>query len=312
VGAVIKSVFITGGGGFIAPHLVRALDPSLVVTIHIRNAAEHTLAALGAAHPGTRIVTGALNEEEIADQIPDDCDTVIHLAGAVHGPGTEDILDSNITTTRNVLQIMDRKKVANIVFMSTAAVWSDTSGTRLSEWMVTNPQTLYGYAKLSAERLIADSISRDRIASAVILRCNNTYGPGGFQGAVATFMRRLLEGLPVQIEGDGLQMREPLHVSDVVDVIKRSCVGPRGAHVYCISGPEVVTIIGMAETMAKVLGRKLEIEWKPQNADRARHIIMNTEKARQELGWTPHIRFEDGCRRYAEARCRLDNGTGKN
>jgi nucleoside-diphosphate-sugar epimerase len=96
-------------------------------------------------------------------------------------------------------------------------------------------------------------------------------------------------------------MREPLHVSDVVDVIKRSCAGIQGAHAYCISGPEVVTIIGMAETMAKVLGRKLEIEWKPQNADRARHIIMDTEKARRELGWTPHIRFEDGCRRYAEA-----------
>jgi len=52
-------------------------------------------------------------------------------------------------------------------------------------------------------------------------------------------------------------MREPLHVSDVVDFIRRSCVGIHG-HAYCISGPEVVTIIGMAETMADVLGRKLD------------------------------------------------------
>nr|WP_256474427.1 NAD(P)-dependent oxidoreductase [Bradyrhizobium sp. 200] len=295
---------MTGGGGFIAPHLLRALDPSLVVTMHIRDAAKYASAvASEAAHPGIRIITGPLNEEEIAGKIPDDCDTVIHLAGAAHASSTEDMLDSNITTTRNVLQIMERRKIANLVFMSTAAVWSDTSGNRLSESMTTNPQTLYGYAKLSAERLIADSIGRDKIASAVILRCNNTYGPGGFQGAVATFMRRLLDGLPVQIEGDGLQMREPLHVSDVVDVIKRSSVGTQGAHAYCISGPEVVTIIGMAETMAKVLGRKLEIEWKPQNADRARHIIMSTEKAHRELGWTPHTRFEEGCRRYAKALC---------
>jgi UDP-glucose 4-epimerase len=272
--------------------------------MHIRDSAKHASAvASGAAHPGVRVVTGPLSEEEIAGKIPDDCDTVIHLAGAVHARSTEDILDSNITTTRNVLQIMERRKIANLIFMSTAAVWSDTSGNRLSESITTNPQTLYGYAKLSAERLIADSISRDKIASAVILRCNNTYGPGGFQGAVATFMRRLLDGLPVQIEGDGLQMREPLYVSDVVDVIKRSSVGTRGVHAYCISGPEVVTIIGMAETMAKVLGRKLEIEWKPQNADRARHIIMNTEKASRELGWTPHIRFEEGCRQYATALC---------
>lgn len=272
------------------------------MTAHIRDAAKSSAASRAARH-GLRIITGALNAENIEGKIPDDCDTVIHLAGAVHGPHTEAILDSNITMTRNVLEIMERRKIANLVFMSTAAVWSDTSGARLSEEMTTNPQTLYGYAKLSAERLIADSISRDQIASAVMLRCNNTYGPGGFQGAVATFMRRLLDGLPVQIEGDGMQMREPLHVLDVVDIIKRSCVGSPGVHAYCVSGPEVVTIIGMAETMAKVLGQKLDIEWKPQNADRARHIIMNTEKARRELGWTPHLRFEEGCRLYAETLC---------
>lgn len=302
MGAVIKSVFITGGGGFIAPHLIRALDSSLVVTLHIRDAAKYASAAAAeATNHNARILTGPLTEEAIADKLPDDCDTVIHLAGAVHGQSTEDILDSNIATTRNVLQIMERRKVANLVFMSTAAVWSDTSGNRLSELMATNPQTLYGYSKLSAERLIIDSVNRDKIGSANILRCNNTYGPGGFQGAVANFMRRLVDRLPVQIEGDGLQMREPLHVSDVVDAIKRSCSTSQGARVYCISGPEVVTILGMAETMAKVLDRKLEIEWKPQNADRARHIIMDTERARRELGWIPHIRFEDGCRRYAEA-----------
>jgi UDP-glucose 4-epimerase len=277
------------------------LDPSVAVTIHVRDAAKYASAsASGTEYPGVHVVTGMLNDDEIGHQLPKNCDTIIHLAGTVHATSTEAVLDSNITTTRNVLEIMERRKIANLVFMSTAAVWSDTTGSRLSETMPTTPNTLYGYAKLAAERLILDSVERNKIASAVILRCNNTYGPGGFQGVVATFMRRLLDNLPVQIEGDGLQMREPLHVSDVVDVIKRSCTAPNGAHAYCISGPEVVTIIGMAETMAKVLGRKLEIEWKPQNAERARHIIMNTEKAQRELGWTPRVRFEEGCRRYAE------------
>lgn len=274
------------------------------MTVHIRDATKYASAvASRAAHPGLRVITGPLNEEEIAGKIPGDCDTVIHLAGAVHASSTEAVLDSNITTTRNVLQLMERRKIENLVFMSTAAVWSDISGNRLSEEMVTSPQTFYGYAKLSAERLIADSISRGQIASAVILRCNNTYGPGSVQGAVASFMRRLLDRLPVQIEGDGLQMREPLHVADVVDIIKRSCAGSIGMHAYCVSGPEVVTIIEMARTIANILDRKLDIEWKLQNADRARHIIMNTEKARRELGWAPHIRFEEGCRRYAEALC---------
>jgi nucleoside-diphosphate-sugar epimerase len=50
-----------------------------------------------------------------------------------------------------------------------------------------------------------------------------------------------------------------------------------------------------------VLGRKLEIERKPQNPDRARHIVMNIEKAHRELGWSPQMRFEEGCRQYVAA-----------
>jgi UDP-glucose 4-epimerase len=267
--------------------------------MHVRDAAKSALAA--ASYPGVHVISGPLTESGIAAEVPDNCDTVIHLAGAVHGPSVEAVLDSNVTTTRNVLRIMERRSIPNIIFMSTAAVWSDTTGNRLSELMEPNPQTLYGYAKLSAERLVADSLSQGQISSAVVLRCNNTYGPGGFQGAVASFVQRLRRDLPVQIEGDGLQMREPLHVSDTVDVIKKSLGGRPGFNAYGISGPEVVTVLGMAEILAKVLGRKLEIERKPQNPDRARHIIMNIEKAYRELGWSPQIRFEEGCRRYVEA-----------
>ncbi|QWG17078.1 NAD(P)-dependent oxidoreductase [Bradyrhizobium sediminis] len=299
MGAVIKSVFITGGSGFIAPHLLRALDPSCTVTLHVRDAAKS--ASMATSFPGVHVISGPLTESGLAAKIPDDCETVVHLAGAVHGPSVEAVLDSNVTTTRNVLRIMERRHIPRLIFMSTAAVWSDTEGVRLSESMEPNPQTLYGYAKLSAERLIADSLAQGQISSAVVLRCNNTYGPGGFQGAVASFVQRLRRDLPVQIEGDGLQMREPLHVSDTVDVIKKSFAGRPGMNVYSISGPEVVTVLAMAETIAKVLGRKLEIEWKPQNPDRARHIIMNIEKARRELGWVPHTGFEEGCRRYVAA-----------
>ena len=136
--------------------------------------------------------------------------------------------------------------------MSTAAVWSDSTGTRLPELTAANPTTLYGYAKLSAERLIADSIVQDKISSAVVLRCNNTYGPKD-----------------------------------------------HGLHTFGISGPEAMTIAAMAETLAKVLGITRDVDWKPKNPDRARHIIINTEKARREFGWSPRISFEQGCRLYA-------------
>jgi UDP-glucose 4-epimerase len=295
-GGTIKSIFITGGGGFIAPHLLGCLDPSCLVTLHIRDIAK---AKRIRPRQGLNIVSGPLTERELSAKLPSDCEAVIHLAGAVQGANTEAVLDSNVVTTKNVLDVMEKRGIPKLIFMSTAAVWSDSTGTRLSELTVANPMTLYGYAKLSAERLIADSIGQDKISSAVVLRCNNTYGPGGVQGAVANFMTRLRNGMPVQIHGDGQQLREPLYGTDLIDVILKAFTKDRGLHTFGISGPEAMTIVAMAETLAKVLGVKLKVDWKLENPDRARHIIIDIGKARREFGWNPQINFEQGCRLYA-------------
>lgn len=296
LGAPIQSIFITGGGGFIAPHLLGGLDSSCLVTLHVRDAVK--AAARFKPRPGLSIVSGPLTEREIAGKLPPGCDTVIHLAGAVQGPNTEAVLDSNVVTTRNVLDVMEKHGIPRLIFMSTAAVWSDTAGTRLSEMTVANPTTLYGYAKLAAERLIADAVAQDKIACAVVLRCNNTYGPGGVQGAVWSFLTRLRSGLPVQIQGDGQQLREPLYVTDLVDLLLKAASKERGLHSFGISGPEAMTIIAMAEALAKVLGIRLAVDWQPDNPDRARHIIIDTAKARREFGWNPRISFEQGCQLY--------------
>jgi len=221
------------------------------------------------------------------------------LAGAVQGAGVEAVLDSNVATTKNVLDIMEKCGIPKLIFMSTAAVWSDSTGTRLSELTPANPTTLYGYAKLSAERLIADSIGQDKISAATVLRCNNTYGPGGVQGVVANFMARLIKGQPVQIQGDGQQLREPLFVTDLIDVIVKALAKDQGLHTFGISGPEAMTIASMAETIARVLDVKLEVNKKPENSERSRHIIMDTGKAQREFDWNPGIDFERGCRLYA-------------
>jgi nucleoside-diphosphate-sugar epimerase len=87
-------------------------------------------------------------------------------------------------------------------------------------------------------------------------------------------------------------VRQKLHLSTFSNLRSRLSFG--------ISGPEAMTIAAMAETLAKVLGIKLDVDWKPENPDRGRHIIINTGKAQRELlGWSPRIVFEQGCRLYA-------------
>lgn len=288
-----KSVLITGGSGFIAPHVVRALLPSHRVILHARKPI--SLRTENGAE--LSMIASPLDFDSLNQRAKGDIDAVIHLAGAVTGPTIEDVLDSNIATTRNVLDFMRARDIPNFVLISSASVWSDSSGRRLDESIPPCPSTLYGYAKLAAERLVSDSIQRGDIRAAAILRCNNTYGPGCLQGAVASFRGRLLSNFPIQIQGDGQQLREPIYVSDLVDVIVRSLNVGNGFHLYGISGPQTLTVLDMARELAHAMGHSLRIDWKPENPERARHIVVDTGKARRELGWTPTVSYKEGVTR---------------
>lgn len=286
----INHVLITGGGGFLAPHLVSQVLSFSDVTLHSRKIRTFENRTKGRLN----VTNGSLDVDQLNASVPGKIDAIIHLAGAVHGPSVESILDSNIVTTRTVLDFMRLREIEKIVFLSTASVWSDSEGVRLNESVNANPSTLYGYAKLAAERLIINALECGDIYSAVILRCNNTYGPGSVQGAVAKFRDRLLAGAPLQIQGDGQQLREPLYVSDLVNIIVSSLqLGP-GIHLYGVSGPRALTVLDMARKLADVMGKELTLEWKPDSPERTRNLLVDTEKARRELNWVPMVQYEDG------------------
>ena len=187
----INHVLITGGGGFLAPHLVSGILPFSDITLHSRK--DQTLKSQTKGR--LNVISGPLNVDQLNASTPWEIDAIIHLAGAVHGPSVESILDSNIVTTRTILDFMNLRGIEKIIFLSTASVWSDSEGVRLNENSHANPSTIYGYAKLAAERLIINALECGDISSAVVLRCNNTYGPGSTQGAVANFRDCLLAGM---------------------------------------------------------------------------------------------------------------------
>lgn len=282
-------VFVTGGGGFVAPHIIASLPSDWDVCVHMRKP-NQTIAE----RDGLRIVYGNLKDAILNASVLSGVDIVIHLAGAVHGPSNEEIIDSNLVTTSDLLAAMERCQVPKLVFLSTASVWSDNSGFKLDETVGANPSTLYGHAKLGAERLINASVSRNGIESAVIFRCNTTYGPGCLQGAVFNFIQQISKSAPVTIYGDGKQLREPLYVGDLVDAVFRSFTLASGLHLFGMSGPESLTILGMAETISRVMQRDLQVEWREDHPERVRHITIDTSRCQRILGWAPSVHFEEG------------------
>lgn len=294
-----SAVLITGGSGFVAGHLVSALLGKAEVFIHTR---QESKILTGNVFCGATILRGLFDAKNIAHQIGANVGTVFHLAGAVSVKDAFDLFNANIVTTANVIDLMVRSSIPHLVFLSTAAVWSGSSNEVFDETVVAKPNTPYGFAKLASEALIVDAIAQGKIRSATILRCNNTYGPGSKQGVIANFYENLKSGRPVVMDGDGQQLREPLFVKDLIDLLL--CVNSRridGVHVYGVSGPQAFSIYELAEKTAKMLGRELQVQFRPERSDRSRHLLISTRKAVLELGWHPSTLIDDGLRQIMNA-----------
>ena len=290
-----SDILITGGSGFIGGHLVSALSGKSEIFLHTRQEAKLFAKEVLC---GATVLRGFFETKKIAEQIGKTVGTVFHLAGAISVKDGLDLFNANVVTTANVIDLMVRNSIPHLVFLSTAAVWSGSSKEVFDETVVAEPNTPYGFAKLASEALIVDAVTQGKIRSATILRCNNTYGPGSSQGVIASFYQNLKSGQPLVVDGDGKQLREPLFITDLIDLLV--CVSTRqvdGVHVYGISGPQALTVCEIAEKTAKMLGRELQIKYRPERSDRSRHLLVSTQKAQSELGWRPMTLFDEGLRR---------------
>lgn len=125
-----RKIFLTGGGGFIAPHLVSALSAETSLVINQRTQRN---VPVFEQRPGVTMIYGNVEDIDFSDAVFDGIDTVMHLAGAVQGMSTASIIDSNLVTTGEILRMMEARRIPHLQFMSTASVWSDTSGQKLNE-----------------------------------------------------------------------------------------------------------------------------------------------------------------------------------
>jgi UDP-glucose 4-epimerase len=287
-----SSVFITGGGGFIAPHLIRALGEQDIF-VHLRRQSSRVPGDLPS---NCNVLREDLTDSTLIAKLSGGVDTVFHLAGAINASSAFDLVDANVVSTANVINLMAQLRTPHLVFMSTAAVWGGKTGERIEENTPPTPNTPYGFAKLAAEALIADAVVRGSIASATILRCNNTYGPGSRQGVVANFFQLVCSGKAIQIDGDGMQLREPLYISDLVDLLILAMAKPSGLQVYGVSGPHAMTVSEIARAVAEVSDCELKIDWCVERSDRSRHLLISNSAVESGLAWRPKISLFKGLR----------------
>ena len=299
----MKKILITGAGGFIGGHLVYelrmhpeylGLDTEVFLQVQREKSAE-------SLHlDGWSVVVGDLTNPELGTQLPDDLGCVLHIAGLAGGSAA-DLEKANVQATKNLLRSMEIRHISELVFMSTVAVYKE-SESPISEEDEISPSSAYGHSKYAAELLIRERVDVKTLRSAIILRSNNIYGPSSDHGMVATFIKAVRGGEPILLDGDGSQVREPVYVDDVVGAIKASLQKDgTGCAVYNISGSEAVTIADLAKRIHAIAGKEIRVMPSGKPPVPPLSLRLDISKARQELGWQPQVRLEDGLKKTWES-----------
>lgn len=307
-----KTIFITGGAGFIGSTLIgRLVHDNQIVAYD--NLSRNALAKKDyARHPNLQLITGDILDYPHLAKSMYGADAIVHCAAIA---GIDTVIKSPVTTMRvnmvgsaNVLQAAaELPRCERVVCFSTSEVFgsqafrsSETDNTVMGK--VGEARWTYAVSKLSEEHL-AIAYYQEKKLPTVVVRPFNVYGPGQVgEGALRTFILRALNHETIQIHGDGTQIRAWCYVDDMVDGVLLALSHPKAVGESFNIGNQraVTTIYGLASTVIRVLNSTSTVEFIRRDYADIELRIPAVRKAKELLDFEAQIDLDEGIRRTAE------------
>ncbi len=301
-----KTIFITGGAGFIANTLIKHyVDHNRIIVYD--NFHRDTLTASGLAkHTNLKIIKGDVLDLDLLTKSMQGSDIVIHAAGVA---GIDTVIKDPVRTMRvNMIgtsNALEAARLSNIkdrfidfstseVFGSMAFRSSETDQTVAGS--AGEARWTYAVSKLAGEHL-ALAYFRQYNLPIVTVRPFNVYGPGQTgEGALQIFIKRALKNETIKIDGDGNQIRAWCYVDDFVDCLIRCVEDPKaiGESFNIGNARAVITILGLAEAVCRVLNSKSKILFEPPLSADIAIRIPSVDKAKDILGFKAKVDLEEG------------------
>jgi len=302
------TIFVTGGAGFIGSQFIRDIlrrFPLTQVINYDKLTYAGNLANLASVEslPNYQFVRGDVCDgEAVLDALPLGCDAIVHFAAESHVDrsirGAREFVLSNVLGTQVLLDAARERKVGRFLHISTDEVGGSMGP---DQWLKVDspldPRSPYAASKTSAEHLVRAAGATFGLDFA-ITRTSNNYGPYQFpEKLLPLAICNLLEGRPVPVYGDGLQVRDWIHVEDNCRALVKVLYNGRAGHTYHIGG-------GQPRTNLEVLRMLLEAVGRPESllkhvSDRLGHdrrYAVDYSKTSEELNWQPLLAFEHGIR----------------
>jgi dTDP-glucose 4,6-dehydratase len=298
---------VTGGLGFIGSAFVRLVlreRPGVAVTVldAMTYAANPKNLASVAGDPRYRFVRGDIrNAGEVDEAIGDGVDAIVNFAAETHVDRSildpEAFIATDVLGTHVLLEAVRRHEIGRFLQVSTDEVYGDVAEGASREDDPLRPRSPYAASKAGGDLQVLAYRHTYR-TPVVITRGSNTYGPYQYpEKLIPLFVTNLLDGKPVPVYGDGLQVRDWIHCDDhargILHVLEHGADG----EVYNLGGGNARTNLEIARVLLDETGRPWD-DYVRHVTDRPGHdrrYALDCAKARA-LGWAPAIDFERGLR----------------
>ena len=307
-----KKIFITGGAGFIASTLISKLVEDNEIIVY-DNFHRDTITSTGLAdHKNVTIVKGDVLDLVAMTEAMKGCNTVIHAAGIA---GIDTVVKNPVKTMRvNMMGTANTLAAAQevgidyrFIDFSTSEVFGSMAfrSTETDETVsgsAGEARWTYAVSKLAGEHL-AKAYHSEYNLPVVTVRPFNIYGPGQTgEGAIQIFISKALKNEPITIHGDGAQIRAWCYVDDFVDCILR-CLKSDDAvgESFNIGNPRaVITILGLAQTVCRVLDSESEITFAQELSADIAIRIPSVKKSADLLGFRAEVELDEGILKTAQ------------
>ena len=298
-------LLVTGGAGFIGSNYVRMLlDGSLVGVSKLIILDKLTYSGnksnlKGLNQSDYEFVQGDICDSDLVSKLTKKVDSVVNFAAESHVDrsidSSKEFFQTNVIGTHTLLEVARRNNLGSFIQISTDEVYGSITEGSWDESFPLLPNSPYAASKASGD-LISQAFFRTYGIDVRITRCSNNYGPYQFpEKVIPLFITNLLKNKKVPLYGDGLNVRDWLHVTDHCRGIHLVLTKGKAGDIFNIGGGRELSNIELTRVILSAMGAGEEnIE---KVTDRLGHDFrysLNIEKIERDLGYKPEINFDLG------------------
>jgi dTDP-glucose 4,6-dehydratase len=303
-------LLVTGGAGFIGSAFIRLVlgeDPaaSILNLDKLTYAGNLENLEAVAGDPRYRFVCGDICDAALVDRLLQEfpADAIVHFAAESHVDRSilspQPVFETNLRGTFTLLEAARERRLARFLHVSTDEVYGSLpEPLEADEGFPLRPSSPYSAAKAGSDLLALSYFTTYRLP-VVVTRASNNYGPYQFpEKLIPLMISHALDGLPLPVYGDGMQVRDWLYVEDHCRGLAALLEKGREGGVYNIGGNRSLPNLEVVRKILRATGRPESlIRFVTDRPGHDRRYALSSEKTMRETGWKPEVSFEEGLSR---------------